>query len=234
MKRKERTKGIVIGMLLMLLLVSSVSVFATGQVSKKLDVLYNNIKLVIDGKPVEFGKDSVGAKIEPFIYNGTTYLPVRAVGEAMGKKVGWDGKSQTVYLGEMPGDTGYLTEILSAFESKNITTFKLNQPTKIQIAGKEFNTGYGKYDYNVSILRFNLDSKYKELNFSYGPYKYFTDSDGTMNIYLDDSLSHSINVAQGDGIKDIKIDVTGVNQLRIELEYASGKTFIAIGDPIIK
>ena len=39
-------------------------------------------------------------KIEPFIYNGTTYLPVRAVSQALGKKVIWDEKANSVYIGE--------------------------------------------------------------------------------------------------------------------------------------
>ncbi|WP_420805150.1 stalk domain-containing protein [Gottschalkia acidurici] len=36
--------------------------------------------------------------MEPFIYNETTYLPVRTVDEAMKKKVDWDNKSKTVYI----------------------------------------------------------------------------------------------------------------------------------------
>lgn len=44
------------------------------------------------------GKDSSGKTVEPFAYKGTTYLPVRAVGEALNKKVDWDGKTQTVII----------------------------------------------------------------------------------------------------------------------------------------
>lgn len=54
-------------------------------------VTYNNIKVLIDGKQLLTDK-------EPFIYDGTTYLPVRAVGEAVGKDVSWDGKTNTVLL----------------------------------------------------------------------------------------------------------------------------------------
>lgn len=44
--------------------------------------------------------DADGNKVEPFIYNGTTYLPVRAVATAFDKDVEWDGKNATVYLGK--------------------------------------------------------------------------------------------------------------------------------------
>jgi foldase protein PrsA len=35
-----------------------------------------------------------------FFYNNTTYVPLRFVGEALGKKVQWDEKNQTIWLGE--------------------------------------------------------------------------------------------------------------------------------------
>lgn len=56
-------------------------------------VMFSNIKIVVDGKELKTDK-------EPFIYEGTTYLPVRAVGEARRKNVTWDAASKTVILGE--------------------------------------------------------------------------------------------------------------------------------------
>lgn len=61
-------------------------------------VSYNNIKIVVDGKELKTDK-------EPFIYEGTTYLPVRAVAEAVGKNVSWDGTTNTVTLGSGAANT---------------------------------------------------------------------------------------------------------------------------------
>jgi hypothetical protein len=47
-------------------------------------------------------RDAVGASVEPFIVNGTTYLPVRAIAEALGMKVQWDNSSKSVYIGAQP------------------------------------------------------------------------------------------------------------------------------------
>lgn len=58
---------------------------------------YNNIKLYVDGTLIT-PKDAAGNIVNPFIYNGTTYLPVRAVGNALGKTVGWNDAAKTVYL----------------------------------------------------------------------------------------------------------------------------------------
>ena len=54
---------------------------------------YNDIKITIDGNPV-ITNDAT----EPFIIDGTTYLPVRALAEALGLNVEWDGTTNTVKL----------------------------------------------------------------------------------------------------------------------------------------
>jgi len=35
--------------------------------------------------------------IEPFIYNGTTYMPVRGTAKLAGMDVEWDGSTKSVY-----------------------------------------------------------------------------------------------------------------------------------------
>lgn len=69
---------------------------------KNLVAEYNNIKIYVDGKLVQTSS-------EPFVVDGTTYLPVRAVGEAVGKSVTWDGATQSVYLGAKPATTATTT-----------------------------------------------------------------------------------------------------------------------------
>lgn len=101
---KKRLQGIVAGMLIGALLLGGAT-FAK-QVSEKVDIFYNNIKIFIDGTEL-VPKDANGNTVEPFIMNGTTYLPVRAVANAFGKDVDWDGETQTVYLGAKPGENIY-------------------------------------------------------------------------------------------------------------------------------
>ena len=95
---KEKLKGFVSGILVMTLFFTmTVSVFAaTG--SKSLSATYNNIKLSIFEKEVT-PKDINGNIVEPFIVNGTTYLPVRAVADALGQPVNWDANTKTVKIG---------------------------------------------------------------------------------------------------------------------------------------
>ena len=86
-------------MLLLLVLVVSMlvvpAVATNGAVKATLH--YQNIKILLDGeevKPVDVNGDST----EPFIIDGTTYLPVRAVAEAVGCDVEWDGETNAVSI----------------------------------------------------------------------------------------------------------------------------------------
>lgn len=73
---------------------------AASTVTKRtIEANYMGIKLVIDGQEVT-PKDASGNVVEPFTSNGTTYLPVRAVANALGKSVTWDGNTNTVYIGD--------------------------------------------------------------------------------------------------------------------------------------
>lgn len=55
--------------------------------------LNSGLKFVINGQPW-------APEQRPITYEGSTYLPVRAVAEAVGVPVGWDAATQTVILGD--------------------------------------------------------------------------------------------------------------------------------------
>jgi len=57
------------------------------------------IKFKVDGKDWT-PKDQKGNTQYAITYNGSTYVPLRAAGSALGVEVGWDGANNTVWLGE--------------------------------------------------------------------------------------------------------------------------------------
>ena len=57
------------------------------------------MKLTVEGVPYT-PTDLAGRVVEPFIIDGVTYLPLRAVANALGVAVDWDGSTNTVLLGE--------------------------------------------------------------------------------------------------------------------------------------
>ena len=67
----------------------------TGDVQKTLS--YNDIKITLNGQEIT-PTDANGQYVEPFIIDGTTYLPVRGIASALGLEVGWDAATKTVQL----------------------------------------------------------------------------------------------------------------------------------------
>lgn len=61
----------------------------------------NDINITIDNEKF-IPKNALGEEVYPFIENGSTYLPVRAMGEAVGKEVSFDAENYAVYIGIKP------------------------------------------------------------------------------------------------------------------------------------
>ena len=91
---KDRIIGILLGILIGTMFVTSTA--AISQTVQK-TLLYNNLKITLDGEEV-IPKDANGVYVEPFAIDGTTYLPVRAISNALGLGVDWDQKTSTVVL----------------------------------------------------------------------------------------------------------------------------------------
>ncbi len=78
--------------MLTIMLVSVVSA-GNGEITAYL----RDFTVKLDDKDVEL-KDANGQTITPIVVNGSTYLPVRTIGETLGLSVDWNGDTQTVLL----------------------------------------------------------------------------------------------------------------------------------------
>lgn len=63
--------------------------------TKNLQAIYNDIKIRYNGVFVQ-------PQVEPFIIDGTTYLPLRAIANMFNKSVDWDGSTYTVIINDLP------------------------------------------------------------------------------------------------------------------------------------
>lgn len=97
MKNQNRWKDMLAGALVVTAVAGLAvpTLAATG--SRNVRVDYSDIKLVVNGTTVT-PKDSAGNVVEPFTIDGTTYLPVRAVANALGMDVSWNGSTNTVTI----------------------------------------------------------------------------------------------------------------------------------------
>jgi hypothetical protein len=85
---KKSIKGFVLGLIIATLLMST----ALGSgVRQSIDVVINSINLTVNGQSVS---------ADNFVYEGTTYVPLRAIGEMLGKDVGWDNTTKTASVND--------------------------------------------------------------------------------------------------------------------------------------
>ena len=150
---KEKLKGFIVGAIVSAVVVGSLGVVFAEEVSKTIDVAYQNIKIFVDGAEY-VAKDANGEIVEPFIYNGTTYLPVRGIANAFGKDVVWDGINASIYLGKKDQNQpdNYLDRMQYSYVGKG------NDDYNFWIINGKI-TDHLKNDYNNGLL-FNIKSVY--------------------------------------------------------------------------
>lgn len=83
-------------LVIVLLLSLGISASATWGIEAK-ELYYRGISIYVNGTEL-IPQDVNGNSTEPFIIEGTTYLPVRALAGALGLSVGWDGTTNTITL----------------------------------------------------------------------------------------------------------------------------------------
>lgn len=72
---------------------------AAISVSGAVAVSARDISVYLDNQKT-YLKDANGSVVEPFIQNGTTYVPLRGVSELLGCDVEWDGSNKTIKIYE--------------------------------------------------------------------------------------------------------------------------------------
>ena len=104
---KERSRGFISGVLASVITLSLIGTASATIGPRNITADYSDIKITLNGTEIT-PTDANGTMVEPFAVNGTTYLPVRAVGNALGLDVQWNGTTSTVLLSGVTGN-GWLT-----------------------------------------------------------------------------------------------------------------------------
>ncbi len=209
---KKRLQGLIAGLLIGAILTSGM-VFAK-QATETISIIYDNIKILIDGKEYQ-PVDAKGNEVEPFIYNGTTYLPVRAVANAFNKAVYWDDEKKSVYLGKMNGKleepTVRLEDMISIAEKP--------------LAAEILNDNYGnRYKHAVSnregfdTLQYLVNAKYSFFKGTlYVPEGESNDKSVFIRIFADGkNIYTSPTMTKISAPVDINVDISGYNDIVIE------------------
>lgn len=240
MKRREKSgKGMkyrIIGIMTMVLMLTMVVSVSASNGTRTLEVIYSDIQLVVDGIKVELGLDTSGDSIEPFILNGTTYLPVRAVAEALGEEVGWDGSTKTVYIGKrnVTDDKekyiGNGIEYIDYKEGSSYHRFGYVYNDETYIMDNVGNKGNNYIFLNLDNDWMGRDKRWNYIEFpTNGLYSKFrgtvalsdtykeTSAISVLEVYADDTLVAQYPIESGVMSQEIEVDIK--NALKVRFKY---------------
>jgi hypothetical protein len=243
----KRLQGIIAG-----LIIGSIIYTALPSVALSLQKtigVFTGVNIYVDDVILD-PKDANGNPVETFIYNGTTYLPVRAISTALGKPIAWEGETSSVYIGKHSSDkpTAQLID-LDYFVNQGIYRSKLGvelgggrmldsktylDELLMDNLGNQHNNALGYHSNNGEYIIYKLNAQYSRLtgNF-YWLYSQRTFSgSASVTIYGDNEFLCTSTTNNLANPVNIDIDITGILELRISMTgdwgYAQGMA--AFGD----
>jgi hypothetical protein len=190
------------------------------------------INYTLDGEKF-VPRDMDGSVMDTIIYNGRSYVPLRAIAEAMDIAVDWEGSTSTIILGEKEGKGqslfsmnfrkfGGFVDIQKTTESKFLTFTAGAQNVAFEEGIFIENTS-SSTSASASIT-FNTNKKYQKLYLKTFIHK-DTDSNVEIEIFGDNDVRiYSDTIAFGD-INELVVDVGGQDSIEIVFKINSGDTF---------
>ena len=220
---KGTLKGFAAGTLVTVLTLGTI-LPSSAATMKEIKVAMGGIKIYVDGN-LKKPTDVNGNVVEPMIYDGTTYLPVRALtGMLTDKEVAWDQESQTVYIGQRP-DAGVKSVPIDELEPYSdyagaVYTGKDAQFTVLGDTYSPFNRMLlSDWGYHV----YKLDSNYDSIH---GKFIIPFDNLGStwestlqfynVDQYGEETLIKEYHTKAGDPVIDVDVNLQGCNFLKIK------------------
>ena len=200
---------------------------ATGSQMARLD--YQNMKVELDGQTLNL-RDSQGNAVEPFTINGTTYLPLAAIGQALGLNVAWDGATNTVILtsgGTASSGTGTQGETtdIGVERAKSIALNHAGlSASDVTFVRSVLEYDNGRAEYEVEFWKDNVEYDY-EIDASTGN---ILSADRDIEGYTIPQQSQSSNDIGVEQAKTIALNHAGVSASNAsfvfaQLDYENGR-----------
>ncbi len=232
-ERKQGIKGFLAGLLTSALVLGvATSALAAMQ---EIKVSMGGIDIYVDGQ-LKIPVNAKGTRVEPMVYDGTTYLPVRAISNMLGKEVTWDGETSSIYIGKAPskGTKSVPAEDLERYSGGLQTysggTFSIlgdsftafnNMSKSAAVSGEESEYCVWKLASDYQSIDGKFTISYGKLGTSMG----FTLSFYNVDQYGDKTLIKSYTNSCGDGTVDVHVNVTACDFVKVVLKpdsYAGG------------
>lgn len=191
------------------------SALATGLNQTISALLNREITITYNGEVQSF-TDANGNAVYPISYNGTTYLPVRAVSGLLDVDVNWDSASNTVMLGTVEKQP---VDLVSCSNSGG-TEFSwiITDKDQLQFAGsdaiQQFNNGIVWHQWNGSLSYFNGSTISFDVNgYSQIAFTAAADVEAKVSLYDENNKVFSSFVLKEGDIVSKTINLNGATKI---------------------
>lgn len=192
-----------------------------------IEALYDNIKVYKDNAAVDL-RDANDAIVEPFIYNGTTYLPVRAAANLANMDVTWDGDTKSVRLWDKTHpDNTFLMDVCEPYESSLFEAYTSTNGKSFEMAGDKYTNGF---TIGRGTALFNLKNKYSSMEFSVG-HASLDSWEKTIKFIVDDKVVKEIILEENCMPQTYTIPLNYGTQLKVS---SSSTGDVGVGNIIVK
>jgi len=102
--------------------------------------------------------DANGKNVDPITYNGTTYVPLRAVSQALGVPVEYDGGKKQVILGEKRDSVSFLSNTISLDKNKSYYSSSVTRnASELKFGDKQYQAAFKSEDVNSNRKKLTID-----------------------------------------------------------------------------
>ena len=213
---KEKFKGIVIGFVLCAAL--SAGILAVGAQTISGQLTYG-VRVMLNNELMSFEESS-----RPFVMGGRTFLPLRALAEAVGLNVEFDSHTNTVFLGERTISRVPLRTAAPFFERSPNTDNNVVFRAEAAMNGVTYNDvlrfAHASYrTRGINASTHELNGKFIVLSGTFGREDSSERTEATVKFYGDGVVLQTYEFTAADQPKEIEISVRDVQKLRIEVLY---------------
>ena len=225
--KKKRILAFVLFALFALYLPAAAAEAATT--IRNIQATYTGITIVADGAEVR-------TESEPFVdSDGVTYVPVRAVAEALDREVTWDEKTNTIYIGAVPGEESWM-KILPPYTVDGSLAYALNgdnEKNSFTVAGQSYTEGvyleHSDTEDSASAIWYT-QGKYQSITFRIGHVDKSGNNNAVVTVYLDGKKLASMEMTWDTPPKMLRIPLSKSENIRIEVACEAKDTAYALYD----
>lgn len=227
-KREKLLSILCVVLTLSLALVATQTTFAKDVKTKTITALQNYTIEILYNGDVQVLRDANQKVIYPISFEGSTYVPIRAISTIFGETVDYDKENYQVILGTQTGDL----DLTKGMTNDTTHSHKITQSSELTVDGRTFKNGIVYEIWNGvgsgtgTTWGIPVSIKGRE----HIKFTAYTDVDSILYIYNQDQGKQANFELTAGEFKEFEVDVKGVTEVRFVANGAKtgskGKVYV--------